>query len=364
MATSRTQDQVRFLNMQGGYFRPSKKSLLLNYQYEKKPAEATSLSLTARYQAPQRGLLSYFPAAWVPYAELARIDKSAGFLYLYFPCLFGTCLAALISHNPVAPKQFLFTNLVFILGSFLVRCAGCIWNDIVDQDLDRHVSRTQLRPMARRAKPTSHAFIFTVAQFFPGLWSVYLLLPMTCLTYCIPSILLTALYPFAKRFTYYPQVVLGFVFSWGVIMAFPALGIDLLASSMKTMAAVGSLYVSCVAWTLVYDTIYAAQDIRDDVKAHIMSPVVLHRDQTRRFLGATALLQVVLLWSTGHAMEASPVFFSSTCFLTALILVKMVASVDLEDSKNCLWWFKQGCFWVGLTISGGFVMEYIVRYHG
>ena len=301
-----------------------------------------------------------FPISWVPYAELARIDKPLAVFYLYFPCLFGIMLAASMRDPVIPPTRVLVVNLKFLLGSFLVRCAGCSWNDIVDQDLDRKVARTRNRPMAQRAITTSSALVFTLCQVLVGLGLMYLLLPTSCFRYSVPSILLTGLYPYGKRFTYYPQVILGIVFSWGVIMAFPALDMDLI-SSPASFTACGSLFLSCIAWTISYDTIYAAQDIRDDLKTAIKSPVVLHRDHTRRVLMVAGLTQVALLCYTGVKMQATPVFFMSSCAGTALTLGKMVTSVDLGDPKDCLWWFKKGCICTGLIISSGFIGEYVIR---
>ena len=309
---------------------------------------------------PKRRSLPWLPASWGPYAELARIDKPLAILYLYFPCLFGTILAASISDPIIPPVRVLVANLKFFLGCFIVRCAGCSWNDIVDQDLDRLVSRTRHRPMARKAITTFAALVFTCCQVLVGLGLVYLLLPSPCLAYSVPSILLTGLYPYGKRFTYYPQVILGAIFSWGVIMAFPAFEIDLLASPEHVTAS-GSLFLSCVAWTISYDTIYAAQDLQDDLRIAIRSPAVLHRGKTRRVLIAAVVTQLALLCYTGAAMGATIVFYLGSCAGAASVLAKMVTSVDLSDPKDCLWWFKKGCIYTGLMISSGFIGEYVTR---
>ena len=317
-------------------------------------------AMRSQYRAPTKGLMSCLPASWVPYAELARVDKPTACLYLYFPCVFGTALAASVSDPVVAPTRLLNINLIFLLGSFLVRCAGCSWNDIVDQDLDRKVVRTRLRPLARGAITTPQALTFTIFQVLIGLALVVLLLPIQCLYYSIPSIILTGLYPYGKRFTNFPQVILGFVFSWGVIMAFPALELDIL-SSAAALKASGCLFLSCIAWTMVYDTIYAAQDVKDDIKAGVGSPVVRHRNNTRRLLMGATLVQIALLCCTGVCMGASAVYFICTCLGTTLILGTMVHSVNLNDPKDCMGWFKNGCFYTGMIISSGFIAEYIVR---
>lgn len=112
---------------------------------------------------------------------------------------------------------------------------------------------------------------------------------------------------------------------------------------------------------MVYDTIYAAQDIKDDVKAGIKSPVVRHQKNTRRLLVGAASTQIVLLWRTGVAMEATGWFFLSTCFTTAFILGTMLMRVDLSEPEDCIRWFKKGSFYTGAMIASGFVGEYVVR---
>ena len=313
-----------------------------------------------QYRVSKTGFMSYLPPSWVPYAELARVDKPVACLYLYFPCIFGTVLAASISEPIIPITRLLKANAIFILGSVMVRCAGCTWNDIVDQDFDRKVSRTRLRPIARRAISTSNALIFTVTQVLIGLGLVVLLLPVQCLYWSIPSILLTGLYPYGKRFTHYPQIILGCVFSWGVVMAFPAFDIDLL-SSPEAMTAAGCLFLSCTAWTMVYDTIYAAQDIKDDAKAGVRSPVVRHQNHTRRLLMGAASVQIALLCCTGVAMEASLGYFICTCLGATLMLGGMVRMVHLDNPKDCIWWFKKGCIYTGAVIGSGFIVEYVMR---
>lgn len=295
-----------------------------------------------------------------PYAELARVGKPLAILYLYFPCLFGTLLAASTSDPPTPPRELLRTNLILVLGCFLVRCAGCTWNDIVDQDVDRQVARTRHRPLARRAVSTSSAILSTIAQVVFGLLLVKLLLPQPCLYYSIPSILLTGLYPYGKRFTFYPQIILGSVFSWGVVLAFPAMGMDITAKD-STMMAVASLYVSCIAWTMSYDTIYSAQDRKDDVRAKVKSPVVRHQDHTRAILSLAITTQLLLLIGTGIAINAHLMYYLLTVLGTSTVLITEVTTVNLENPKECLWWFQKGCWCTGVVLSAGLVEEYLIR---
>jgi len=157
-------------------------------------------------------------------------------------------MAAPLADPMIAPLTVLSTTALFFTGALIMRGAGCTINDLWDRNLDPHVERTRLRPLARRAVSPRNAIIFTGGQLLAGL-AVLLQFPHECLYYGIPSLLFVATYPLAKRVTYYPQFVLGLTFSWGAIMGFPALGIDLLANNAALVAA-GCLYASNVAWTL------------------------------------------------------------------------------------------------------------------
>ncbi|KAJ5323014.1 hypothetical protein N7452_011303 [Penicillium brevicompactum] len=288
------------------------------------------------YIPPQTGLIASLPKAWIPYAELVRLDKPTGTYYLFFPTLFSTLLAA-----PMA---------------------GCAVNDLWDRNLDPHVERTKFRPIARGALSPPKALVFTGSQFLAGL-GVLLSFPTQCLWYGIPSVPIVLAYPLAKRVTNYPQAVLGLAFSWGAIMGFPALGVDLLANHDALMAA-GALYTSCIAWTVLYDMIYAHMDIKDDVAAGIKSIALRHEHNTKAVLSGLAVTQVSLLAAAGVAAGAGPVFFVGSCGSAVLSLGLMIWKVQLKSVKNCWWWFKNGCLLTGGGISLGLLAEYATQYLG
>jgi 4-hydroxybenzoate polyprenyltransferase len=170
-----------------------------------------------------------------------------------------------------------------------------------------------------------------------------------------------ATYPLAKRVTYYPQFVLGLTFSWGAIMGFPALGIDLLQNSAALTAAV-FIYTSNIAWTVLYDMIYAHMDIKDDSKAGIKSIALKHDTQTKQILSGLAVTQIGLLAAAGVAAGAGPVFFIGSCGGAAVTLAVMIRKVNLKSVKDCWWWFVNGCWLTGGVISAGFGTEYLVQY--
>lgn len=314
------------------------------------------------YTPPTTGLLSLLPASWVPYAELIRLDKPTGTYYLFFPCLFSTLLAATMTTPLVPPTTILTTTALFFTGALVMRGAGCTINDLWDRNLDPHVARTRLRPIARRAISPQQAIVFTGAQLLTGL-AVLLSLPLECFWYATPSLLFVATYPLAKRVTNYPQFVLGLTFSWGAIMGFPALGVDLL-SNHAALAAAGLLYASNVAWTVLYDMIYAHMDIKDDAKAGIKSIALKHEKETKSVLTGLAVVQIGLLASAGSAAGLGPVFFVGSCGGAAVTLATMIYRVQLKSVADCWWWFKNGAWFTGGAIALGLAGEYTAQLMG
>lgn len=323
------------------------------------PTIATNNAL-APYQAPTKGFLSRLPAKWVPYGELLRLDKPAGTYYLFFPCLFSTLLAAPMATPIVPPLTVLGTSLLFLTGALVMRGAGCAINDLWDRNLDPHVARTRLRPIARGAITPFNALAFTGANLLTGL-AVLLQFPYECLFYGIPSLFFVTIYPLAKRVTYYPQFVLGLTFSWGAMMGFPALGIDLIHNSAALTSA-ALLYTSNIAWTVLYDMIYAHMDIKDDAKAGIKSIALKHDAQTKQVLTGLAVTQIGLLTAAGVAAGAGPAFFIGSCGGAAVTLAVMIKSVNLKNVKDCWWWFVNGCLLTGGVISAGLGADYLIRY--
>ena len=261
-----------------------------------------------------------------------------------------------------SPASVLSTSALFFAGALIMRGAGCTVNDLWDRNLDPHVARTRLRPIARGAVSVRQAVPYLGIQLLVGL-GVLLQLPYQCLYYGIPSLLLVGTYPLAKRVTNYPQFVLGLTFSWGAIMGFPALRIDPLFNTPALISA-ACLYGSCVAWTVVYDMIYAYQDIRDDTKAGIKSIALAQEGNAKAFLTAVASVQVALLAGAGAAIGAGPVFYLGTCGGAAATLGYMIRKVNLKSVENCWKWFKKGAWFTGGAISVGLFGEYVAQYSG
>ncbi len=203
---------------------------------------------------------------------------------------------------------------------------------------------------------------FTGVQLLAGL-GILLQFLLECFFYATPSLLFVASYPLAKRITYYPQFVLGLTFSWGAIMGFPALGVDLLANG-SALTAAALLYASNVAWTVLYDMIYAHMDIKDDAKAGIKSIALKHDAETKQVLTGLAVTQVALLAGAGLASGAGPAFFIGSCGGALVTLGVMIKRVNLKSVRDCWWWFVNGCWLTGGVISLGLAADYAVQYLG
>jgi 4-hydroxybenzoate polyprenyltransferase len=276
--------------------------------------------------------------------------------------MFSTLMAAPMTMPMASPLTVVGTTLLFFSGAIIMRGAGCTINDLWDRNLDPHVARTRLRPIARGAVTPFNALVFTGAQLFAGL-AILLQVPWECFFYATPSLLFVASYPLAKRVTYDPQFVLGLTVSWGAFMGFPALGVDLL-SNTAALTAAACLYTSNIAWTVLYDMIYAHMDIKDDAKAGIKSIALKHDAETKQVLSGLAVVQLGLLGAAGYAAGAGPLFFIGSCGGGLLSLGYMIRKVNLKSVKDCWWWFVNGCWITGGVISLGLGADYMARYLG
>ncbi|KAL1891108.1 Para-hydroxybenzoate--polyprenyltransferase, mitochondrial precursor (PHB:polyprenyltransferase) [Ceratocystis pirilliformis] len=316
--------------------------------------------LPLEYSPPKTGFLSILPKSWVPYAELARMNKPAGTYYLYLPCIWSTLMAAPMTTPITSPETVLGYSALFAAGAFVMRGAGCAINDLLDRNFDPHVARTRFRPIARGALTPFKGLVFTGAQMLTGL-AVLLQFPLPCLFYGIPSVALVALYPLAKRVTYYPQAVLGLTFSWGAIMGFPALGIDLL-NNTAALTAAACIYSSNISWTILYDMVYAHMDLKHDKKAGIKSIVVKHAQHTKKIMSGLAAIQLGLLTAAGIAAGSGPTFFIGSVGGAGATLGLMIKRVKLNNVENCWWWFRNGCWFTGGAIAAGLGVDYMIQW--
>ena len=217
------------------------------------------------------------PAAAIPYLQLARLDRPVGYWLLVLPCWWSSALASLATYRPPALWQLV----LFLVGAIVMRGAGSTYNDIVDRHLDAQVARTRDRPVASGRVSVASARAFLVAQALIG-FLVVIQLNLFTIVLGIASLGIVAAYPFAKRVTSWPQLVLGLAFAWGGLVGWAA-------STGGLAAPAFAIYAAAIAWTIGYDTIYAIQDARDDVAAGIRS--------TARLFGSHLRLAVALLYA-------------------------------------------------------------------
>ncbi|MCJ1388701.1 Para-hydroxybenzoate--polyprenyltransferase, mitochondrial precursor (PHB:polyprenyltransferase) [Xylographa bjoerkii] len=301
---------------------------------------------------------SIIPPSWLPYIQLSRLDRPTGIYLFYFPFLFGSLLAGTVS--PIPPHTLLTSNLLFFALCTIWRGAACTWNDTLDADLDRQVARTRSRPIARGAVTVGQAHLYTAVQTLLGL-ALALQLPRRALWIGAPWLLLVVLYPLAKRVTNYPQAVVGFVMAWGSLWSCTSLNGAFMAAG-RPLVGMLCLFASNYFWAMLYDGIYAHQDVKDDKVAGVKSIAVVFQGQKGLLYGLGAV-QVGLLAACAWAVGAGWVMGGGV-LLTAGTLVVMVWRVDLEEPRSCLWWFKNGCWFTGAAVSSGLLGEYLLRLYG
>jgi 4-hydroxybenzoate polyprenyl transferase len=226
------------------------------------------------------------------FIQLTRLNKPIGFLLLFWPCIWGLTLGYYFNTNTTLYIKYI---ILFFLGSVLMRSAGCIFNDIVDKDLDKKVERTKKRPIASGKISVSEAFIYI---FFLSLVALLVLLQFNRLTIVLGmcSMILAFAYPFMKRITYWPQLFLGLTFNWGIIMGWTSI-----TNSMSIEPFI--LYISAIFWTLGYDTVYGLQDIRDDEIIGVKSTSIKFKNNVKIFVGTCYSLCVFLIIIMFFVME-------------------------------------------------------------
>ena len=225
------------------------------------------------------------PGPTRPYLRLSRADRPIGTWLLYLPCLWGLALAILATG--AARPVDAWIALGCGLGAFLMRGAGCTWNDITDRKIDAQVARTRSRPLPSGQVSLRGALVWMVAQAAIS-FVILLSFPPAAIWLGVLALLPVAIYPFAKRFTWWPQVFLGLAFNWGALLAWAAH-----TSSLGPVPLV--LYCAGIAWTLFYDTIYAHQDAEDDALIGVKSTARLFGEDSRRWLRLFSTLTVLLL---------------------------------------------------------------------
>ncbi|MGI4978447.1 MAG: 4-hydroxybenzoate octaprenyltransferase [Janthinobacterium lividum] len=281
-----------------------------------------------------RGWVARLPPAWRPYALLARLDRPIGVWLLFLPGLWGILLQR-------APwPGTLRLALLFALGSVVMRAAGCVVNDMWDRDLDRRVARTAGRPLASGTLRMRGALVFLGILLFAGL-AVLLQLRPLCWALGAGVLVLVALYPLAKRVTWWPQLVMGFTFGFGAPMGAAAAG---------PLGAAGlALYAAAILWDLGFDTIYGFQDIEDDAVVGVRSTSRRFARHARLFVGTSYAGALAALALAGVLAGLGP-WFWAVLPLPALLLARQVAALDIANPAACLRLFRANRE-VGLAVA-------------
>jgi 4-hydroxybenzoate polyprenyltransferase len=268
------------------------------------------------------------PAWSRPYLRLARLDRPIGSWLLLLPCWWSSALAAIAAHEAVPSICHIA---LFFVGAFAMRGAGCTWNDIVDRDLDRSVERTRSRPIPSRQVSVVQATIFLVLQALIG-FLVLISFNAFTIALGVASLAIVAVYPFMKRITYWPQIVLGSAFSWGALMGWAA---DFGRLDLPALL----LYAGSIAWVIGYDTIYAHQDREDDALLGIKSTALLFGERTKPMLAVFYSAAIILLGAAGFSAGAGPIFGLGLLAFAAHLTWQIVR-LDITDPDRCLALFK------------------------
>jgi 4-hydroxybenzoate polyprenyltransferase len=278
-----------------------------------------------------------------PYLRLARLDRPIGSWLLLMPCWWSLGIAGM--QQGELPSVWYIV--LFFIGAFAMRGAGCTWNDLVDRDLDGRVERTRSRPIPSGQVTPLQAAIFMAVQALIGLavLSQFNLFTIFC---GFASLGVVTIYPFMKRITYWPQIVLGLAFSWGALMGWPAV-----FARMDWPPIV--LYAGSICWVIAYDTIYAHQDREDDLLIGIKSTALLFRERTKPMLSVFYAAAVILICTAGLLANGGDVFLLGLA-LFAAHLVWQVWRLDIDDAALCLTLFKSNRD-AGLLLFGAMLID-------
>ena len=262
------------------------------------------------------------------FVQLTRLNQPIGFLLLFWPCSWGLTVGYYFNSDTDLYLKYI---ILFFLGSVLMRSAGCIFNDIIDRDLDKKVQRTKKRPIASEKISVPKASICAIVLC---LVSLLILLQFNWLTIILgmSSMTLAFAYPFMKRITYWPQLFLGLTFNWGIIMGWTSI---INSISIEPLM----LYLSAIFWTLGYDTIYGLQDIRDDEIIGVKSTSIKFKNNVKVFVGTCYSLCVLCILILGLLMDIDKYLLTlSTFFILSLIYQIKIFKTD--NPKSCLLSFR------------------------
>ena len=284
----------------------------------------------------------WLPGRARPYARLARLERPIGWWLLLLPGWWAIALAAGAAGGGLPDLKLLA---LFVIGAVVMRGAGCTYNDIVDRDFDNQVARTRSRPIPSGQVSVTQARIFLVAQALIG-FAVLIQFNPFAVALGVASLLTVAIYPFMKRFTYWPQLFLGIAFNWGALLGWAAVAGRLDAAALV-------LYAGGIFWTLAYDTIYAHQDKEDDILIGIKSTALRLGAATPAWLAGFFGLALVLIDGAGWLAGAGIVFHTGMA-AAALHAVWQLSRLDIDDGGRCLRLFRANRDFGLMVFAGAF----------
>jgi 4-hydroxybenzoate polyprenyltransferase len=268
------------------------------------------------------------PPALLAYAQLMRLERPIGWWLLLLPCWWGMGLAQL---SLAGGMPNLWHGLLFMIGAIVMRGAGCVVNDLADQEFDGKVDRTKNRPLPSGRVSRKQAYLFLAGLLLVGLLVLVQFNRLTIIT-SIASLGIVAVYPFMKRITYVPQLVLGMAFNWGAIVGFTA---EANSFSQATLV----LYLAGISWTMAYDTIYAHQDKEDDILIGLKSTALLFGKSTRPWLIFFFALSLALLTYALWLAKAPPIAHIGI-IAAAVHAIWQMKNFDDTNSALCLRLFR------------------------
>ena len=277
----------------------------------------------------------YVPKGIRPFFKLSRLDRPIGSWLLIIPCWWGVFLSTNVDPNLLNGNS-LYILVACYIGGLLMRGAGCTWNDITDAKLDAKVIRTKNRPIPAGNVSKSQAFLWLILQCFLA-FGILVTFNRLAIILGFLSLITVVIYPFTKRFTYWPQFFLGLSFNWGILLAYAA------NSGTLDYFCVG-LYISAIAWTIFYDTIYSFQDLDDDKEVGIRSTGILFEANPKQYL--TIFIVFIILTvgpifyflSNGDPIQ---IFILATgIFFFSLHLTFQLLKLDIRNREGCLETFK------------------------
>jgi 4-hydroxybenzoate polyprenyltransferase len=278
------------------------------------------------------------------YISLMRLDKPIGIFLLLWPALWALLVA---SEGQPDPRVLL----IFVAGVIVMRSAGCVINDYADREIDRHVSRTQNRPLTTGRVSTREAILMFGLLTLGALLLVLQLNRLTVLLSIVGAFLAMS-YPFMKRFTYLPQVYLGAAFGWAVPMAF--------AAELNSVPPIAWLmFVATILWATAYDTMYAMVDRMDDIALGVKSTAILFGESDRQIIGLIQGLLLVCLVMVGHQAKLGWIYYLSVCAAAVLVAYQQYL-IRFREREACFRAFLNNN-WFGAVIFVGILLDYMLR---